>query len=91
MNLAELIEHYTHNPYPPAGSTLLAPQRFARVERCRWAVQYKGKTIAAFRLRQRAEQFAASGRIDTPDPAAIVVVDLHDDVQFVTPTPEPKR
>lgn len=78
MTLAELIAHYADPSLPkPAYTTLCALQRFAPVERCRYAVQCKGVTVAAFHNKGHAEAFADLGRLSTPLDSPIEVVDLY--------------
>lgn len=77
MKLTQLIEHYNNAALPrPAYATFRALRRFAPVERCRYAVQCKGVTVAAFHNKGHAEAFAEIGKLETPPESPIEVVDL---------------
>lgn len=77
MTLAQLIRHYDDASLPlPAYTTMCVLKRFKKIERCRYAVQYKGVFVAAFHSKVHAEAFAELGRRDTPGDSPIEVVDL---------------
>lgn len=83
MTLTELIKHYDDKYLPkPAYSTLCVLRRFAPVERCYYAVQCEGVTIAAFHNRGHAEAFAELGKMHTSSDSPIEIVDLN-----LTPPP----
>lgn len=77
MTLDKLIGHYDEATLPaPAYATLCVLRRFAPVERCRFAVQCKGVTVAAFHNKGHADAFAELGRMNTPPNCPVEVVNL---------------